>query len=52
MQLYSPQILVLSPGQSLQTENGAYTPQVREIWHSHDTYMQAVTRSFQRPPSK
>lgn len=36
--LYQPPVLRLSPGQSIQTPEGIYRPQVAEIWHSDPRY--------------
>lgn len=42
MTLYSPSSIRLTAGQKIQTSEGAYTPQVDEVWHSHAEYMARV----------
>ena len=46
MRLYSPSVLRLKAGQTVQTVDGAYTTQVDEVWHSHADYMARVYESL------
>ena len=38
LNIYQPSTLTLSPGTTVQTKEGVYTPQLEEIWHSDKRY--------------
>lgn len=52
MQLYSPDVIDLPPGTTIQTIAGTYTSQGIERWYSSDLYMKRVREALMPPPSK
>jgi len=38
LNIYQPSTLTLSPGTTIKTKEGVYTPQLEEIWHSDKRY--------------
>lgn len=46
MTLYAPPFLKLKKGQAVQTNDGVYTPQDDEVWHSDSEYQDRVREAL------
>lgn len=52
MQLYSPDVIDLAAGTTIQTVAGTYIAQNKERWYSADLYMKRVREALMPTQSK
>ncbi len=46
LNIYQPPILVLPAGVPVMTEEGIYTPQTREVWHSDARFRELERKGY------